>query len=425
MLPIIVASICAAVSLLLVAGSLCALRRRRLMEDLPTSKTTGVFIGLVELKGTAETETPFIGFLSDERCVHYSWEIEEHYRCSEDKEEKKTIASGGESAPFYLRDEKGVVRIDPDRAEIIAETVLSQTYQTSDPIYYGKGPDTSLEDSMGKRTFTEKVIKLHQPIYVVGQARVREDCVAAEIAYDQLAQMFLISTKPEETLRSEKLWKFWGYGLLAIIAPAICIALFLLCMEDIEGIYLYPWVEIAVGLGVAVIPVWFFGWLWTVYNSLIALRNRLRMAVANVDVELKRRHDLIPRLVSIVDGLRKHERDIQETCTLLRSQMTVQSTSDCQLSQIQGCARQVSMLVENYPELQANGVFLGLQNNLIETEQRIALARNYYNDVIEAYNNRRERFPESMIAILARLRPVSPFVAENFERCVVKVNLAE
>jgi hypothetical protein len=278
------------------------------------------------------------------------------------------------------------------------------------------------------RTFTEKVIKAHQPIYVIGQSRVREDCVAAEIAYDRLAPMFLISTKSEETLRSEKRWKFWGYFLLAIVSPAIVVTLSKLFMvhEKIIPHFMWnPWLEIAVGVGIAVIPVWLLGWLWTVYNSLIGLRNRLPMAAANVDVELKRRHDLIPQLASIVDALRKHERDIQEACALLRSQMAVQSASDNQQLQAQGCAQRIKMLVANYPELQANSVFLDLQRNLIETEQRIALSRNYYNDVIEAYNNRRERFPENMIAILARLRPVSPFVAENFERCVVQVNLVE
>jgi hypothetical protein len=441
--PIPIALGIALVLILLIGSSLHALKRRRLMEDLPTSKTTGVFIGLVELKGTAETETPFTGFLSDERCVYYSWEVTEHYRRSGGKSTKsgnERVASGGESCLFYLRDDLDVVRIDPYRAEIIAETVFTQTCTKSNPLYYSKGPDTSVRGSTGKRTFTEKAIKLHQPIYVVGQARERTDCVAAEIAYDQMAPMFLISTKPEETLRTQGLLHFWGYALFAAVFPFIAVAM-ALCFwaRHMDGLNQFwhmtfggdwnQWWFMASCLSVSVIPIWLVGWLWTVYNSMIGLRNRLRMAVANIDVELKRRHDLIPQLGSIVVGLRKHERDIQETVALLRGQLAIQSISECgnehnrNASPARACARRIIALAERYPELKANNVFLNLQDNLVKTEQRIALARNYYNDVIEAYNNRRGRFPECLVAVLARLQPVSPFVAENFERDSIKVDL--
>jgi len=420
--PILVAWGIVLGSILLIGGSLRALKRRRLMEDLPTSKTTGVFIGLVELKGTAESETPFTGFLSGERCVYYSWEVAEHYRRKSGKTSSsgsETVASGGESGPFYLCDDQDAVRIDPQRAKIIAETVFSRTCQKSDPLYYGKGPNKSVVGSTGSRTFTEKAIKLHKPIYVVGRARERTDCVAAEIAYDRLAPMFLISTKPEESLRSSNLWMFWIFGILAVILPVIVIAFVLLMWQkSIDDPHF--WQQIALGLSFSAFSTWLIEWFLIVYNSLIGLKNRVKMAIANIDVELKRRRDLIPQLVSVVEGLQKHEREVQEAVALLRSQVAVQSVQN---STAQGCAGRIIGLAERYPELKANDVFQNLQDNLIKTEQRIALARSYYNDVIETYNNRRERFPESMIAVLARLRPVPPFVAEHFEREVVHVDL--
>jgi len=401
------------------------------MEDLPTSKTTGVFIGLVELKGTAESENPHRSFLAEKHCVWYSWTVQEHwsrtvretYRDANGKTQTRTrqesgwttVASGNETSPFYLKDDLGIIRINPDQAKIYAANVFNQTVSTWNPLYYSKGPPGGISNSTGKRCFSEQAIVLHQTIYVVGQARERKDCVAAEIAYDRLAPMFLISTKSEEKHRTEGLLMFWIFGILAVLIwTGIGIGV---ASEASDPIMV---IGIPAALGGGMLMIWGTGWFWTVYNSLIGLKNRVKMATANIDVELKRRHDLIPQLVSVVEGLQKHEREVQEAVALLRSQVAVQSV---QSGAAKGCAGRIIGLAERYPELQANDVFLNLQDNLIKTEQRIALARSYYNDVIETYNNRRERFPESLIAVLARLRPVLPFVAEHFEREVVKVDL--
>jgi hypothetical protein len=442
-MPILIILGIVLVLLLLIGFSLRALKRQRLLEDLPTSKTTGVFIGLVELKGTAESENPHRSFLAEQRCVWYSWTVQEHWsrtvtethRGADGKMQTRTrtesgwttVASGGETYLFYLKDELDVVRINPDKAEIHAANVFNKTVTTWDPLYYGKGPANGIMNSTGRRCFSEKIIALHQPIYVVGQAREREDYVAAEIAYDRFAPMFLISTRSEESHRRGELWTFWGLGILAVILSAG--AGIALAQNMMHEVMIDPLLAIAlpVALGGGTLAIWLIGWLWTVYNSLISLKNRVKMATANIDVELKRRNDLIPPLVNVVDGLQKHERDVQETTALLRSQVAVQSVDSNEETNTpaQGCASRLIGLVEHYPELKANEGFLKLQENLIETEQRIALARNYYNDVVATYNTRRERFPEGCVAVLAGLRPVSLFAAENFEREVVTVNLVE
>ena len=419
---IIAAAIIIGIPLLLWA-SLSALKRRRLFEDLPTSKTSGVFIGLVELKGTAESEQPHRSFLAEQNCVWYSWTIQEQWRRTvaikkgtRTESGWTTVASGSDTSLFYLQDELGVIQINPARAEIHATKIFNKTVSKRDSLYYDKGPSKGIMNSTGKRWFTEQAISLHQPIYVVGQARERTDCVAAEIAHATGAPIFMISTSTEELHRSWGLYMFWLCGITAVLLAIVGgIGLTVESLDPMTAI------GIPTALGGGMLTIWGIGWLWMVYNSLIGLKNRVKMATANIDVELKRRFDLIPQLLRVIEGMQQHERQVQEMTALLRKQGTIDSVSD----DVKGCSRQLIGLAENYPELKTNKLFLTLQTNLSETEQRIALARNYYNDVIETYNNRCERFPESMIALLAGMKLILPFQAEDFERNNIEVRLAE
>ena len=131
-------------------------RRKRLIDDLPTSKTSGVFIGLVELKGTAESAAPLASYLAEHPCVHYSWTVAEHwsrtvtetYTDSDGKTQTRTrhesgwatVANGGEMIPFYLQDDCGVVLIRPEGAKIEPALMFQETVGIGDPLYYGKGP---------------------------------------------------------------------------------------------------------------------------------------------------------------------------------------------------------------------------------------------------------------------------------------------
>src|SRR2546426_1367798 len=128
-------------------------KRKRLVDNIPTSKTTGVFIGLVELKGTAEAEQPLTSYLAEQPCVHYWWTVEEHwsrtvtetYTDSEGKAQTRTrhesgwknVANGGETIPFYLQDDSGVVLVRPAGAKIEPATIFDETCGRSDVLYYG------------------------------------------------------------------------------------------------------------------------------------------------------------------------------------------------------------------------------------------------------------------------------------------------
>jgi len=410
-------------------------RRRRLVENLPTSKTTGVFIGLVELKGTAEAEQPLTSYLAGAKCVHYSWSVEEHwsrtvtetYTDSQGRRQTRTrhesgwksVANGGEMVPFYLKDDCGVIRIVPDGAKIESLSVFSETCDRSDPLYYGKGPEHAVSDSDHRRQFTETAIPLHSQLYVMGQARERSDIVAAEIAQDASAPMFLISTRTEEQVRSGLRWTFWGLTILGMI---LFVGGFI--ARDIERnidpaskwtAYFLP----ALGyLGIAVV-----GWVWMVYNSLVNLRQRVRQAWSQVDVLLKRRCDLIPNLVQTVKGLRDYERALQTELAELRSQLEA-TPPGVEGPDHRAVGKIATAVVERYPELKARESFLNLQKHLVETEERIALARGYFNEIATFYNTRLLVAPDRFIAALAALKPQALMMAEGFERAPVTVNLA-
>lgn len=138
-----------------------------------------------------------------------------------------------------------------------------------------------------------------------------------------------------------------------------------------------------------------------IYNSLVRSRNQVDNAWSQIDVQLKRRHDLIPNLVETAKGYMKHERETFEAITKARAAaMGAKSVSEA--SQAEGhlaeALSKFMLVVENYPELKANQNFLALQEELASTENRIAFARQNYNDQVLFYNNRIQMFPSNVVA---------------------------
>ncbi len=422
-------------ALLLFFFCLLAGRRQRLVSDVPTSKTTGVFIGLVELKGTAEAEEPLVSFLAETGCVSYHWQVDEHwlrtvvetYRDSEGRMQTRTrietgwttVAQGGERIAFYLQDDCGVIRIQPDQAKVESRTVFDHSCGPGDDLYYGKGPSGAVANSTYRRRFVESAIPLHAPLYVVGQARERADVVAPEIAHDPRAEMFLISTRSEDEVRRGLAWQFWLCGVLAV---GLGLGGFII-PDATQHHPLNESVPKYVLVGVVLALSWFLGWIGMVYNSLIALRQRVQQAWSNVDVQLKRRHDLIPNLVEIVKGMRDYERTVQTELARLRAQLKATPPGEPGPDP-QAATELVGAIVERYPELEANRSFSHLHQNLVDTEQRIALARSYFNDIATFYNNRLQRIPDCFIAALGAAKPQALMTADDFERAPVVVDLA-
>ncbi|ACB75729.1 LemA family protein [Opitutus terrae] len=429
-LPVVLCGVAAGAFLL---GSLHLRRKQRLLHDLPTSKTQGVFIGLVEVAGTAESSAPLRGYLSGATCVHFDYEVQEHWSRTvtetyTDKEGKSrtrtrhesgwtTVAHGGETQDFYLRDDTGAVLIRPAGAKVEAQTLFEQTVNRGDPLYYAKGPDHAVANSDHRRRFVERGLALHTSLYVVGQARERADVVAPEIAQDRNAPLFLISTRTERSVQTRLAvgsWVCWALGLVAAVGAA------LFAMQNLPPGSFAP---LAIALG-GYLGGWALGWTWMVFNSLVSLRNRVRQAWSLIEVQLKRRHDLLPSLTSVVSALSTHERSTQTAVSALRSQ--IQATPPGVAGpDFAGVAAALRGVAEAYPELTAQDSFARLQRELVTTEQRIALARSYYNDIATQFATRLERIPDGWVARLAAMKPQPLLAAADFERARVDVQFAD
>jgi LemA protein len=154
---------------------------------------------------------------------------------------------------------------------------------------------------------------------------------------------------------------------------------------------------VVVGGGVLVLG----GWLMVTYNGLVKLRNQVKNAWSQIDVQLKRRHDLIPNLVETVKGYASHEQETLERVTEARRQgIDASSVKEQQQAEnmITGALRQLFALSEAYPDLKANQNFMQLQEELASTENKIGFARQYYNDVVQQFNTRQEQFPANLVA---------------------------
>ncbi len=156
-------------------------------------------------------------------------------------------------------------------------------------------------------------------------------------------------------------------------------------------------VAIVLGAVALIIVLWVIG----AYNGLVRLKNEFQAAWSQIDVQLKRRYDLIPNLVETVKGYAAHERGTLEAVIQARQQ-AIDTSGIAQKAQAEnmltGALRQLFALSENYPDLKANQNFLALQEELTSTENRIAFARQHYNDVVQQYNTRIESFPGNLIA---------------------------
>src|SRR5436190_4039633 len=153
-------------------------------------------------------------------------------------------------------------------------------------------------------------------------------------------------------------------------------------------------------------------WAIAIYNGLVALRNRFKNAFAQIDVQLKRRYDLIPNLVEVAKGYMKHERETLEAVIKARNQAVTAAQAASanpgnpaamqQLGQAEGALTGVLgrmfALAESYPDLKANQNMLSLQEELTSTENKVAFSRQAYNDSVMEYNTRRESFPDNFFA---------------------------
>ena len=196
------------------------------------------------------------------------------------------------------------------------------------------------------------------------------------------------------------------------------------------------WIPLAIIVGIILIVIF---WVVGMYNGLVQLRNRFKNAFAQIDVQLKRRYDLIPNLVETAKSFMKHERDTLEAVISARSgasnaaaaaasnpgdpdAMKGLMSAEAGLS---GALGRLFAVSESYPELRSNQNMLQVQEELTSTENKISFSRQSYNDAVMNYNNSRESFPTNFIAGMFNFFPATMFeVTEEKERDAVKVDFS-
>ncbi|WP_405303340.1 LemA family protein [Methanobrevibacter sp.] len=175
---------------------------------------------------------------------------------------------------------------------------------------------------------------------------------------------------------------------------------------------------------IVVIIIFLVGTVIHMYNNLVGLRNRVKNSYAQIDVQLKRRNDLIPNLLETVKGYASHEKGVLEEVTQARASVmnasNVQEASAAD-NQLTGALKSLFAVAENYPDLKANSNFQQLQTELSDTEDKISYARQFYNDVVLKYNNACQQFPSNIIAGIFGFNEETFFEAPAEERAVPKV----
>ena len=395
---------------------------KRTVEDVPTSKVKGVFYGLNEVKGSVKSDDPLQTYLTEAPSVWYEWKISEHWKKTESYRDKdgnrktrtksgwRTVDSGGSYQSFFLKDETGELLIEPEGAKVDAPSTMSCTCSPSDPLYYGKGPDGAIANSTYRRRFSEYSLTPGDELYVLGPAKLREEVAQPMIAKSKDARYYFISTKSEaQIIRSKSIWAFFImlFSFVAALAVPVVAITGEIGMEPLEVFREKPgWVVLS---GVIFLAVAGLFYLSLLYNGLIRVRNRLTHALGLIEIQLKRRYDLIPRLLECVQGISEYEREVQKLVASVRSPAGNPGGREAgemgeEINQGAGLVGGLFALSEKYPNLSADQNYASFMKELIDTEDRVALARAFYNDSLLALQDRLLAFPDVLVAKWFRFR---------------------
>ena len=179
------------------------------------------------------------------------------------------------------------------------------------------------------------------------------------------------------------------------------------------------WLIVIIAI-VVLLVLWFIG----VYNSLIKLRNKVKNQFSQIDIQLKKRYDLIPNLVETVKGYAKHESETFEKVIAARNGYANAKTDEEKLEnagEVTQCVSRLLAVAENYPELKADSQFLNLQTQLKDIEDKISYARQFYNDAVMTYNNKIQVVPSNIVAGMCGFKQEKLFEADEQSRENVKV----
>ena len=395
---------------------------KRTVEDVPTSKVKGVFFGLNEVKGSVMSDAPLQTYLTEKPSVWYEWSISEHWKKTERYRDKdgnqktrtksgwRKVDSGGSFQSFFLKDDTGELLIEPEGAKVDAPSTMSSSCSPTDPFYYEKGPGRAIANSTHRRRFSERSLTPNDELYILGPAKLRQEVAKPMIAQSKEAKYYFISTKSEtQIIRSKNVWAFiiiiFSF-VAALVVPVVAISVET-GVEPQEVMLENPgWIFVSGLIFLAVASLFY---LTILYNGLIRVRNRLIHAMGLIEIQLKRRHDLIPSLLKCVKGIASYETEVQELVASYRSLGANETSREPgeiaeKINQGAGFVRGLFVLSENYPDLSADQNYDSFMRALLDTEDRIALARQFYNDSLLALQDRLLTFPDVLVAKWFRFR---------------------
>lgn len=178
-------------------------------------------------------------------------------------------------------------------------------------------------------------------------------------------------------------------------------------------------------IGIVVIALVVVAFIWMTYNQLVTLKERIKEAISSIDVQLKRRIDLIPNLIETVKGYAKHEKQLLENVTKARSELMGAKSPEQKAqanNMLTDTLKSLFAVAEAYPDLKASANFLKLQDELTDTEDKISYSRQFYNSNVLSYNTKIKMFPTNLVAGQFNFKEEQFFEAEPSSREPVKVS---
>ena len=391
------------IAALLLTGAMTSWRRRRFLTDIPLMAIRDAFVGWVHIKGLIRCNRPLTSYLAEEACVYYSWSVTEdwertvmeEYIDSRDGKKKlrekiergtTIVGGGGRRTGFELEDETGAVAVDLDGSEMDTVPSFSRTCGPDDQLYFGGCDAAEVPDSLHRRHYSESILPVDVNSTIFGQASPEGGSVG--IKSDPNSPFYVISL--HDAAGQKKNWLSsiqWlsFFSLLAVMAFPVIRIWFL---EDKPGLAGFTLIcLIAYGL------LFFAFWFMMAFNGVIFLRNRVNQIKALIDVQLKRRSDLIPRLAEAARGLGAYEQAVMVKIAEFRG------------NSYRPMHNSLMALAEAYPGFGAHGVYSAVMEGIKEAEDKIAGAKDSYLNAATAYNTRLERLPDRLLLRLGFFKP--------------------